>query len=272
MLPQSSPSPLQFIQEQALIMQLYLIRHAQSENNVIMDDHIRGYPDADGLKLYEAQRFADAPLSSRGRRQAKKLGAFLAAAYLSEDRETYPDRFRFDDFDFTHFFVSPMVRTLDTAKPFAEQVNIQPVVWEALHEQGGVWNKDRTTGKRIGFPGITPEFIRTNYPGFTVSETMNGNGWWSRPYEEPEDCFKRSGDVLAQLIQEHGNTDHRIALVTHSYFINCIFYQLFSLSTINREFLFVLNNTSISRIDFIRQRRVLVYHNRSDFLPADLIT
>ncbi|MBT6612770.1 MAG: hypothetical protein HOB38_11750, partial [Deltaproteobacteria bacterium] len=55
-------------------MQLYLIRHAQSQNNVIIDDHITDYQDSQGLKIYENQRFADAPLSERGYQQAEQLG------------------------------------------------------------------------------------------------------------------------------------------------------------------------------------------------------
>ncbi len=253
-------------------MQLYLIRHAQSENNVIMDDHIKDFHDSKGLKIYENQRFADAPLSGQGRKQAEKLGEFLATSFLSNDTGAKQDRFNFNNFDFTHFFVSPMIRTLDTAKPFIDRVGIQPVVWEDLHEQGGVWNNDHTGGKRLGFPGVTPFYIKANYPNFTVPESMNPNGWWGRPYEEPEACYQRSGKILEALVKEHGNTDHRIALVTHSYFINCLFYQLFNLSAVDREYLFVLNNTSISRIDFVKQRRILIYQNRTDFLPPDLIT
>ncbi|MBU2645862.1 histidine phosphatase family protein [bacterium] len=253
-------------------MQLYLIRHAQSENNVIMDANIKDYQDAQGLKIYESHRFADAPLSRRGFKQADMLGKFLAGATRSPDKDTYRDRFNFNDFNFTHLLVSPMIRTLDTAKSIVDRVNLKPVVWDKLHEQGGVWNIDRTNGQRVGFPGATPDYIRMNYPDFTVPVTMNPNGWWNQPYEEPETCYKRSGDVLDLLIREHGKTDHRIAVVTHSYFINCIFYQLFNLSAVNREFLFVLNNVSVSRIDFVKQRRILVYQNRTDFLPPNLIT
>ncbi|NQU62812.1 MAG: histidine phosphatase family protein [SAR324 cluster bacterium] len=253
-------------------MQLYLIRHAQSENNVIIDDNLKDFQDSQGLKIYECQRFADAPLSKRGCEQAEKLGEFLANSYLSPPKETYQNRFNFNNFDFTHLFISPMIRTMNTANPFVEKVDLMPMIWEALHEQGGVWNTDQTTGKRIGFPGVTPEYIGANFPEFIVQETMNPNGWWSRPYEEPEDCYKRAGEVLDDLTEVHGKTDHRIAIVTHSYFINCMLYQLFNLSAVNREYIFVLNNASITRIDFINAKRILVYQNRTDFLPPDLIT
>lgn len=253
-------------------MQLYLIRHAQSENNVIIDDNLKDFQDSQALKIYENRRFADAPLSKRGNKQAKKLGEFLVDSYFSSQNDARQDRFDFNNFDFTHLYVSPMIRTMNTAKPFAERVDLEPVIWEELHEQGGVWNIDRSTGQRIGFPGVTPEYIRMNYSEFTVPDTMNPKGWWSRPYEEPDDCYKRSGEVLDALLEKHRRTDHRIVLVTHSYFINCILYQLFNLSTVNREYLFVLNNASITRIDFDNARRMLVYHNRTDFLPPDLIT
>ena len=253
-------------------MQLYLIRHAQSENNVIIDEHIKDYQDAQGLKIYENHRFSDAPLSEIGQQQAEKLGEFLVNSYLSSSNDKYQDRFKFNNFDFTHLFVSPMLRTMDTAKPFVDRVDLKPVIWENLHEQGGVWNIDRSTGQRIGFPGVTPEFIKIQYPDYIVQESMNPNGWWSRPYEEPEACYKRSGKVLEELIKKYGETDHRIAIVTHSYFINCILYYLFNLSTVNREYLFILNNASITRIDFVKARRMLVYQNRTDFLPSDMIT
>jgi len=253
-------------------MQLYLMRHAQSENNEIMDANIKDFKDTEGLKTYEKQRFADAPLSRRGRQQAKKLGDFLLRSYLSADTATHQDRFQFNDFGFTHVFVSPMIRTMDTIKPFAEQVDLQPTIWEEIHEQGGVWNIDPSNGQRIGLPGVTPEYIRANYPNYLVPDSLNEDGWWSRPYEEPEACYKRSGKVLKKLLEEHGDSDHRILLVTHSYFLNCLFYQLFNLSAANREFLFVLNNASISRIDFKYRRQVRVYQNRDDFLASDLST
>ncbi|MBT4086970.1 MAG: histidine phosphatase family protein [Deltaproteobacteria bacterium] len=253
-------------------MQLYLIRHAQSQNNVIIDDHITDYQDSQGLKIYENQRFADAPLSERGYQQAEQLGEFLVDSYLSSANGKYRDRFNFNNFDFTHLFVSPMIRTMDTAKPFVDRVDLKPIIWEDLHEQGGVWNLDQSSGQRIGFPGVTPEYIRIEYPDYRIQEAMNPNGWWSRPYEEPEDCYKRSGKVLEALIEQYGKTEDRIAIVTHSYFINCILYYLFNLSTVNREYIFVLNNASITRIDFVKKRRMLVYQNRTDFLTLDLIT
>ena len=253
-------------------MQLYLIRHAQSQNNVIIDDHITDYQDSQGLKIYENQRFADAPLSERGYQQAEQLGEFLVDSYLSSANGKYRDRFNFNNFDFTHLFVSPMIRTMDTAKPFVDRVDLKPIIWEDLHEQGGVWNLDQSSGQRIGFPGVTPEYIRIEYPDYRIQESMNPNDGWSRPYEEPEDCYKRSGKVLEALIEQYGKTEDRIAIVTHSYFINCILYYLFNLSTVNREYIFVLNNASITRIDFVKKRRMLVYQNRTDFLTLDLIT
>lgn len=253
-------------------MKLYLIRHAQSENNVIMDDHIENHKDTEGIKVYENLRLADAQLSKIGNRQADELGAFLARSYQSSSEDNPQDRFRFNDFDFTHIFVSPMIRTLDTIKPFIGQTDIQPAIWEDLHEQGGVWDIDQKTEERVGFPGLTPDYIRANYHNYSIPESMNPNGWWNRPYEEGEACFQRAGDILGTLIQAHGKTDHRIALITHSYLINCFLYQLFGLSATKQGYLFVVNNTSISRIDFIHQRRMLVYQNRIDFLPAELVT
>ena len=69
----------------------------------------------------------------------------------------------------------------------------------------------------------------------------------------------------------------RVAIVTHGGFFVAVLRTLFGYTTMdnseaqNRIWLHA-NNTSISRLDFNEERVELVYLNRVDHLPIDLIT
>src|SRR5687768_15915859 len=109
------------------IMRLYLIRHGQSSNNALYGKN---------PEYFENLRSHDPQLTETGQKQAA-----LTAEYLSQ---ASPD----DAFDFTHLYVSPMIRAMDTAKPIAEALGIQPEIWLDIHEIGGLYlaNGDGSKG------------------------------------------------------------------------------------------------------------------------------
>ncbi|MCP4753368.1 MAG: histidine phosphatase family protein [Proteobacteria bacterium] len=250
-------------------MQFYFIRHAQSENNVLMAKTVSDRNDLAGYETFESNRFANAELTDLGRKQADRLGRFIASQRKKPSGGSASSK---DDFEFTHLYSSPMVRAMDTAAQVAEASGAKPVVWKDLHEQGGVWTKDEKTGDKIGLAGDGRSDLEKKYSQFAVPDTIGEDGWWNRSYEEPHECFQRAGGVLEKLLGEHDGTDDRVAMVSHGNFYNHLLYNLLELSPEKREFGFTINNVAVTRIDFNGGIKMFVYQNRTDFLPADLTT
>ncbi len=79
-------------------MKLYLVRHAQSENNVIWNgsDHVEG-------------RSSDPEITETGHRQAEQLGQHLAHP-LGEPRQHPFNAKKTTHFGLTHIYCSLMTR------------------------------------------------------------------------------------------------------------------------------------------------------------------
>jgi broad specificity phosphatase PhoE len=100
---------------------------------------------------------------------------------------------------------------------------------------------------------------------------MADGGWWNRPYEAEEGRPERARRVLAQLIDEHGATEHNVAVITHGGFYNHFIGALLNLVP-PYPLTYLTNNTSISRLSLGPKSRYVVYHNRCEHLPAEMIT
>jgi len=253
-------------------MKFYFIRHGQSENNILLDQLTDGVGFGEGNDEYLRKRYADAPLSSLGKQQVKLLGKFIADKTNGAQSGTNGNASSFDEFRFTHLYVSPMIRALDTAAAVAAALDIDPTIWEDIHEQGGLWTQDGTVAERIPQPGMTPELLNKNYPGFTVPSTMPATGWWNRPHEKMEACHHRSGRVLEELLKKHGDTEDKVAVVSHGTFFNNLMFQLFGYSPQDLKFFFAIQNVSITRVDFDNKIKKLVYLNRVEFIPDHMIS
>jgi broad specificity phosphatase PhoE len=96
-------------------------------------------------------------------------------------------------------------------------------------------------------------------------------GWWNRPFEEREQRLARAQRFLHDLLERHGQTDDRVAVVSHGAFYN---YFLSALLDWPRKdgYWFMLNNAAITHIDFSESRVALVYLNRFEYLPQELVT
>ncbi|MFH2132291.1 MAG: histidine phosphatase family protein [bacterium] len=253
-------------------MKFYFIRHAQSENNVLLDRMTDGVDHGEGNNTYLRSRYADAPVSELGKQQARLLGAFIGDKSNGVEPGSTDNPSSYDEFGFTHLYVSPMIRTLDTAMPVAAALNINPVVWEDLHEQGGVWTQDGTASEKTPHPGLDPVALKTRYPGFVVPSTMSAKGWWQGPYETLEACYLRAGRVWETLLKRHGETEDRVAVVSHGIFFNCFMFQLFGFSPGEPRFQFAIQNVSITRVDIDKRGKKLIYQNRVEFIPHRLLT
>lgn len=262
-------------------MQLYYIRHAQSQNNALYDQS----------GSYSG-RNEDPELTPLGLQQAQLLAQFLAG----RQNGGAPDGGDLQNgrgFGLTHLYTSPMVRAAQTGTLVSQALGLPLEAWPDLHEGGGIFLDDPVTGVPTGLPGKNRFELQARFPDLRLPESIGEAGWWSKPFEGRPERRARAQRVLSGLLERHGATDHRVAFFSHGGFYNHLIAALTGLSdreeqvseearlAMNAENLlfgpgvsiwFSLNNTAITRIDFTPSEVKLVYQNRLDFLPSDLIT
>ena len=244
-------------------MQLYIIRHAQSENNALW-----------ARTGSSNGRSPDPLLTEIGQQQAQHLAQHIAnnwGATITEE-----DLHNRKGYHFTHLYTSLMQRAIVTGSAIAEQVNIPLMAWEIVHEVGGIFERDHDTDERIGLPGPDRAFFTTHYPHLILPDTLGEVGWWERPYEPREQAMLRAKTFLDELQARHESSD-RVAIITHGGFFVAMLRTLFGFSTLNNNenknrIWLHANNTSITRLDFDERQIDLIYLNRIDHLPTDLIT
>jgi 2,3-bisphosphoglycerate-dependent phosphoglycerate mutase len=238
-------------------MQLYFIRHAQSENN----------------KLYEETgswdgRNADPELTDLGHQQAQRLAEHLVCT----NGESHPrDFLNRRGFGLTHLYTSLMVRAITTGSYIAAALNLPLVAWEDLHEIGGIFVFDPETGEHVGQPGKTRSDLATRFPQLALAQAVGDDGWWNRPHEPTDQQAQRAKRVVRGLLERHGGTDDRVAVVSHGGFYNFILAELLG-TRAEEGFWFGINNTGVTRLNFEEEGVELVYANRLEHLPAELIS
>jgi 2,3-bisphosphoglycerate-dependent phosphoglycerate mutase len=242
-------------------MQFYFIRHGQSQNNYLWD--------RTGSNKGRSQ---DAELTPVGRQQAEILAQFLRRTDPSA-AENGRDSQNAAGFGMTHLYSSLMIRAVATGTIVADALGLPLVAWVDTHETGGIYLEDEQDGelRRIGQPGKSRSYFETHYPGLVLPESLDEAGWWNRPFEEPEQRSIRAQRFLRDLVERHGNSDDRVAVVSHGAFYNQLLVALFRLPE-KSNLWFILNNAAITRIDFRAEGIDVVYLNRTDFLPRELIT
>jgi len=258
-------------------MRLYIIRHAQSENNAFYVGH--------GTL---GRRVPDPPLTATGHQQAQLLAQHLAQPVPSittgEEQAA--------DFGLTHLYSSLMVRAVETATYVAEGLDLALVAWPDIHEVGGIYDEEES-GERIGQPGHDRPFFTANHPRLLLPESLGESGWWNRPAEAREAVIERARHFWQALFERHGGSADRVALMTHGGF-----FQRLMMTLINpqidavppvrvdektvaerplgvqglRQVWFDIQNTAITRIDFFDAEAAIVYLNRVDHLPIELMT
>lgn len=242
-------------------MQLYFVRHGQSENN-----HLYAQTgSAEG-------RSEDPGLTPLGRRQAEHLARFLS-------QPGRPEVVLDPDYDvqnvggvgLTHLYCSLMVRAVATGSILARALGLPLVAWEDVHEVGGIHHLDPQTDEYTGLPGKNRAYFERHHPDLVLPDSLGGEGWWNRPSEEREQWPARARRVLDELLARHGGSDDRVAIVSHGGFHGYLLRAILDLPP-RRDLWFSLNNAAITRVDFGDDRRWIAYMNRLDFMPRELVT
>lgn len=235
-------------------MQLLLVRHAESVNNLLATQH--------AFSDYMRRRSPDPSITDRGFVQADALAR------------------HFEDVDYgvTDIFVSPMLRALQTARPMVRALKLQPRLWVAIHEDGGMFTGDPDAPETVsGYPGLTLAEFTRDHPEFELVDEITDDGWWTAGWEDRAACHARAIRVAADLVHRADSERAQgiasvVALVSHGTFLDALIKALFGHLPDERHHYF-LNNTALSLLDFSRPGRIrLAYLNRTQHLPADLVT
>ena len=227
-------------------MRIYYIRHAQSSNNALF------------LETHSRQgRRADPALTTVGRQQAEVLAGFL------HDNKA--------DFHVDVIYTSLMQRAIQTAIPIADNLGLPLFSLVDTHESGGVYLDDEETQQPVGLAGLTRLELSEKYSQLILPDSLNDQGWWNRPYETLEERVERANRLVSDLMENHGDRNHVVALISHQGFFNHFFFSLLGLVRPSR-FWFTLNNVSITCLDVTGEDVNAVYINRLDHLRQELIT
>jgi 2,3-bisphosphoglycerate-dependent phosphoglycerate mutase len=245
---------------------LYLIRHAQSQNNEIWDGRGDNQPG----------RVPDPEITALGHRQAAVLAEHLAHPQAEPRQHPYAGT-RETHFGLTHLYCSLMTRSILTAEYIAQACGLELEALPDIFEKHGIYDIDEA-GNLQGQPGPGRDYFSERFARLRLPAEFDDSGWWNRPVEDEAAFLQRMKHVVAGLRERFQDSDDTVAMVVHGDFIDQFVNELMGVvrHQPNYDSHWVANwtfhNTSITRIDIVRGSHNVVYLNRIDHLPNDLVT
>jgi broad specificity phosphatase PhoE len=252
-------------------MQFYFIRHAQSADNLYVSQNAHSGVRSTGMDQSWEHRQADPELTDTGQEQIQRLGSFFTGKTGQSPAENPETNQNVNHLGITHVYSSLMIRTMETAGSVARAVGVTPAIWRDLHETGGIWTADEETGELAGQPGKNRAFFEERFPHYRLPDWLGEEGWWNRPLETGQECKDRALRFYNDLMEKHGQTDDKVVAVGHGLFFSFLINVFLKIPP-KSKIRFVMNNSAITRIDFIDGSVQVVYQNRTDFLPTELVT
>ncbi|MFT3873746.1 MAG: histidine phosphatase family protein [Nocardioides sp.] len=227
-------------------MEVVLIRHGQSGNNLIWEQ-------TGGI----AGRDPDSPLTDLGLAQADALARWFA-------RDASAPRV-------TELHTSLMHRAVQTAAPLAETLDLPLLGHPEIFEVGGPYEEDEETGARSWHPGTPMSALRALTSRLQHDPVDGGEVWWPGPFEENAVAAERGRRVVESLIQPGATEDPRvIALVTHGFFTQFLIRALLGIGDMTGWI--QIDNTAISRFEIGRHGVVATALNGVSHLRPDQIS
>lgn len=231
-------------------MKLLLIRHAQSANN-------RRYAET-GV---DDGRNPDPDITDLGVAQAQAL-----AAKISSD--AYPR--------VTHLYCSLMRRTIQTAAPIADALDLPLVARTDTHEYPGPYSGPFAS--RVAFAGSPRSVLAGFSPRATLPDEATEDGWYNAELETEETVAQRAATLLRQLRETH-RPDDVVAVVSHGWFGSEVLKTALGGAP---HTWYHHHNTATSLLEWrafhvegepaARDETVLVWGNRTDHLTPEQIT
>ena len=240
-------------------MKLFFVRHGQSENNALWAN-----------TQSNAERVFDPQLTEIGKKQVASAADFLFALFKNEVSEFKDQSFKYKGEEI-RIFCSLMDRAIQSGLIISKKLSLPLTAHLDIHENGGLYLEDPQTTERTGVPGRNPEDLKFTYPDLILPEGINPNGWWSRPFEDRETRRIRAKKVINDLKNRYGNSNSVLILIIHGGFYNYFLRALFDLRD-DTEIWFDLFNAAITFLEISEDFTSLVYCNRYDFIPRELVT
>ena len=221
-------------------MQLYLIRHAESENNA--------------KPIYE--RVEDPSLTAVGRMQATHLGDWVRTL------------------KFDVLITSPVLRALQTTRHIFDRTGRHVHVWDNVFEEGGIY-RGHGPDATEGGPGLSRskviEHVTGDSDSCTLDPSIGDHGWWGRHRESSEEAVARATVVAGRLAATFGRESCSVVAVIHADFKRKMLGELIG-DEVDPRLFGPLRNTGITKLDLERGRWQLDWFNSVSHLPAKLIT
>jgi 2,3-bisphosphoglycerate-dependent phosphoglycerate mutase len=230
-------------------MHLLLIRHGESVNNAL-------YTDTHDWSA----RVADPELTPRGQEQAARLA----------------DRFADGTLPHPHILLTSLMRrAVQTAAPLAEALDLPLQGDLLLHEVHGMY--ESTEDSPHPHAGSPASVLQACSPRLILPSDVGDDGWYHRPFETPAIAWKRARLVINQLTARYGETDHLVAAVTHSWFMQYLMRAVIGWPAPddgNLTSYFMLNTTASVFLSFpgLNSPTEIRWVNRTDHLTDDLLT
>jgi 2,3-bisphosphoglycerate-dependent phosphoglycerate mutase len=213
-------------------MDLYLVRHAQSQNNA----------------LPERLRVADPGLTELGHEQAARLAERVRSLQL------------------TRLITSPFRRALETTEHLRSATGLVPEVRVALHETGGCM-EGVEPATMVGQPGLSREQILAEFRDYQIEPSLDGDGWWQcQPYETVDRARLRAAQLLAATQAEFAHTRERVAFVMHGDF------QLLFLRRFHSIPLVLALNASVTHVHLTPDQTELIEFNSVAHLTDEMVS
>lgn len=228
-------------------MHVLLIRHGQSRNNAFA---------AQSTEAYQKGRQPDPELTDLGKRQADALAAWIGSVSPRP----------------TKLYCSPLMRTLQTAAPVAEALDMPLIVSDLVYERPGP--VQIVDGSETGHPGSPLSALSAVTERAVFPESITEEGWREPRIETAAEAAERAGRIAQWLREDHDDSDC-IALVAHGAIGAMILLHLISpnLASHLREYPIGgepwwvgLDNTSTSMIELSPNGYEVHWINRVDHL------
>jgi 2,3-bisphosphoglycerate-dependent phosphoglycerate mutase len=221
-------------------MQLYLIRHAESENNA----------------RPTRQRVEDPGVTALGKRQAERLAEWMATLKVDV------------------MVTSPFLRTLQTAQAVMHRTEYRLDIWHDVFERGGCFRGyDETT--YVGAMGMGREAILRVMNHHAVrcvlDERIGDAGWWGGKDRETDDQARlRAKQICDRLVHQFRNNEV-VALLIHADLKRLMLAEMLS-GIVDITRLGPIRNVGITKLNWGGENWQLDYFNSVTHLPDELIT
>jgi 2,3-bisphosphoglycerate-dependent phosphoglycerate mutase len=240
-------------------MKLFFVRHGQSENNALWTN-----------TRSNLNRVTDPQLTEIGKKQVEAAAEFLFMQLKKYGPKTHDLSFEYAGEE-VRIYCSLMDRAIQSGLIISQKLSLPLNAQKDIHENGGLYSEDPDTAERIGMPGKNPNELKSTYPDLILPEGINPEGWWNRPFEDRETRRMRAKKVINEFKDRYGNSEEILIVITHGGFYNYLLRAAFELRE-DTDVWFDLYNAAITLIEISEDLINLIYCNRFDFIPREIVT